>query len=244
MVDVWTGFWSTNTKNEDFDIWTYTMIYIAISLSSAVFSLFRDNLFMRILHQNSRHVHDCVMDVFLRMNLPWYEEYPTCNIDFKLSYDLRTLDNNINDKLLRVFESATFLVGGLIILNYIYLGAMFVTTVLFIAVAAFVVRKFLRTVKNFIFFIKESSEVVLHFYNSAIFEMPQYRFLKKESILRDKFCRTSDEMQRSLSHFGFISKRWLGIRIGLINSTLIFTGYIFSIFYVFWYGEIFQLSEL
>ena len=68
--------------------------------------------------------------------------------------------------------------------------------------------------------------------------------MKKTNILRDKFRDSTDEMQRSLSHFAFFSKRWLGLRLGLVNSVLMVVGYIMPIFYLIFLDSYITLSTL
>lgn len=75
-------------------------------------------------------------------------------------------------------------------------------------------------------------------------EMYKYRLLRKEKLLRDKFMVSVDLMQRSMSHFGNMSKRWIGVRIGLLNALLVFTAYFLSIVCVLRLDSIYHLSNL
>ena len=96
-IDVWTGIWSTNSF--EFDLRDYMLVYLGISFVASFFAVFRDTAFIRSALQNSKKVHNMACEVFLNMSLSWFNEHPTCEIDYKLSYDMRIVDNNINDQL-------------------------------------------------------------------------------------------------------------------------------------------------
>lgn len=94
------------------------------------------------------------------MSISWFQEYPTCEIDYKLSYDLRVIDNKINDGIRLVLDDLFFVIGGLIILNYIYFGMMIFATIFFLLITLMIARKFLKTIKNFVSFIADTSSIV------------------------------------------------------------------------------------
>lgn len=160
LIDFWTGYFSTSRKDGELDIALYASVYIALTFFASLFGLVRDNLFIRMILGNSRAIHDEVLEVFLRMSIPWFQRHPTCEIDYKLSYDLRLLDNDLNDRLRKVFEATSFLVGGLLLLNYIYFGLMVIFNIIFLLIICYIGSTFLRTIKYFIRFIADTSTKV------------------------------------------------------------------------------------
>ena len=70
-----------------------------------------------------------------------------------------------------MIESAAFCIGGMIILNWVYLGAMLIVTLGLGYFILRVTRKFLRTTKSFIEFIEDASTIVQETYNEAIDEI-------------------------------------------------------------------------
>ena len=42
----------------------------------------------------------------------------------------------------------------------------------------------------------------------------------------------TDEMQRAMSHYYFFSRRWLGIRLGIIYTVIIVIGYLLPILFI------------
>lgn len=136
------------------------------------------------------------------------------------------------------------MIGGIFILNYVYLGLMLIATIFFTGLMVIIIRKFFKTIKSFVKLIADNSSRVQEAYNLAITDLFKYRMLKKTNILREIFFNSTDQMQRSLSHFGFVSKRWLGIRFGIVSSLLIITGYILCFLYVKVFSNLIRLTNL
>lgn len=239
-VDIWVGLWSTKTLPLD-TMW-YIGIYMIVSLAAPLFSVLRDKLFSSKILLNAKVVHKKVVNAFLNLSLSWINTHPTCELDYKLSYDLRSMDTNVNKGLQDLIESFVFCLGGMIILNYIYLGGMLIATIIIGLYAYITITVFLKTTNSFINFIAEGSSLLQEVYNETIGEIFKYRLLQKTNLIQEKFDLATDEMQRSLTHFAFFSKRWLGIRIGFVNTALILCGYLLPIFIVIFLKGVVNVS--
>lgn len=80
--------------------------------------------------------------------------------------------------------------------------------------------------------------------NRAIREIVQYRCLGRAEILQKKFENMSNETQRAMTHMGFYCKRWLGVRLGWIDTILIIVAYSVPNVVLFVLSEYRQLSIL
>lgn len=54
----------------------------------------------------------------------------------------------------------------------------------------------------------------------------------------------SNETQRAMTHMGFYCSRWLGVRLGWINTVLIIVAYSVPNIFIFWLDEYRKLSLL
>ena len=241
-ADIWTGIWST--KRYDLDTFGYISIFFGIALVAAIFAVFRDVLFIRMIIQTSRTLHDHVMNLLLHMELIWLNEHPNANPDYKMSYELRTVDNSVNDRIQASMSSLSFCIGGLILLNYVYIGGMFVVTVLLVWYVFGVCRKYIRTTKNFIRFMVEESANLQGIYHTMVSDGYKYRLMHKQSFLDHKFYKNTDELQRAMTHFNFFSRRWLGIRLSIANAALMFINYFFPILFIIILKDWITLSSL
>ena len=141
-------------------------------------------------------------------------------------------------------SSLTFCIGGLILLNYVYIGGMFVVTVLLIWYVFGVSRKYVRTTKNFIRIMVEESANLQGIYHTMIADGYKYRLMHKQHLLDDKFFKNTDDLQRAATHFNFFSRRWLGIRLSMANAALMFINYFFPILFIIILKNWITLSSL
>jgi ABC-type multidrug transport system fused ATPase/permease subunit len=218
---------------KNFELRDYMMVYLGLSLTASFFVILRDIVFTRTIMKNSSEIHNKMLNAMLNMKLKFFNLFPTTRIDFKMSYDMRRIDRVINLNISRLFESLAFVFGGMLILNYVYIGTMLLVTILLCIYIRSIVRRFVTTTTRIIQFIAENTSSMLNVYKISINEMTRYRVLGKIDIIRKEFESTANEMQRAKSHLG-LSKRWLGMRILVINATLIFVAYLIPNIIVFY----------
>ena len=60
--------------------------------------------------------------------MSWFIDNPSSKITFRLTRDQLIIDDHLNRKLQEAFDSFMIVIGGNIILNFIYLGPMFFVT--------------------------------------------------------------------------------------------------------------------
>lgn len=242
MSDIWVGVWSTNYLS--YDTIVYVEIFLGIAVVSSIASAARMYLFNSYLLQNAEKIHKHLIDTFFKLHIGWLIEHPTVQIGYKLSYDMNVLDRGVNEEIQGLLESLFFCLGGLLILNYVYLGLMLLVMLFLGVLFERYLRAFSRASLPLITFITDNTSRLQETYNIAINEMLSYRLLRKEHLIYNKFYATSDELQRAITHFHFYAKRWLGVRLGLINSILISAGYFMPITVVYLFSGLKQLTPL
>lgn len=96
-IDFWAGAWS----NKIFDLSrnSYMAYYLIISISAAAVVFFRDILFYRIIMKNSHYLHMTAMKSLINVNQEWLDLYPDSRVEFKLTYDMRKIDEYINNQI-------------------------------------------------------------------------------------------------------------------------------------------------
>lgn len=239
-IDLWTGIWSTKTLS--LTPYTYMILYVCISLSASLFSVFKDIYFSSYMIANSNYAHKRSLDTFLNLPLRWLNKYPTAEIDYKMTYDMRTIDTKLSNEFLVFFDSLAYFVGGMIILNIVYVGVMLFVTVILCYFAYRNIKKLMATTRTFIILIEKYASLNQEAYNEAVAESYKYRMLAKPNILQEKFEHASDNMQRAMTHFGFFSNRWMGVRMGAIHTALIVVGYLLPVFFLILLKDYITLS--
>ena len=242
LMDIWTGCWSNNLFPLSLGI--YMLIYISISFGASFYVILRDCCFSRTIMRNSNSMHSKMANSLRYLTLDFYNKFPSASIDFKLSYDIKRLDDVVNPHIHNIFDGLAFCIGGMIILNYVYIGTMLIVTIVLAIYLKFLMRKFNKTSTVFVQFIAENTSSMQDVYLTCINEINKYRLLNKMDILEKQFCITSNEMQRAVSHLGYVAKRWLGIRMIPISTTLMVVAYLIPNIIVFYMQGAFQKSLL
>jgi hypothetical protein len=135
-----------------------------------------------------------MLNAMLNMKLRFFNMFPTTRIDFKLSYDMRRIDTIINRHISHLIEALAFVLGGMMILNYVYIGTMLIVTIFLGIYLKSVIRRFVITTTKIIQFIAENTSGMLNVYKISINEMIRYRVLGKTDIIRKEFQVTTNEM--------------------------------------------------
>lgn len=192
-IDIWTGCWSNNIF-KSFKLRHYMMIYLGLSLTASFFVILRDLMFTRTIMKNSNEVHNKMLHAMLNMKLKFFNMFPTARVDFKLSYDIRRIDTVINRNFSNLIEAIAFVFGGMLILNYVYIGTMLIVTIILGIYLKYIVRKFVNTTTKIIQFIAENTSAMSNLYKVSINEMIRYRVLGKIDLIKKEFQTTTNEM--------------------------------------------------
>ena len=123
------------------------------------------------------------MKSLINVNQEWLDQYPDTRIDFKMSYDMRKIDEYINTQIQILIEALVFCVGGMLMLNYVYIGIMFVTTLFLGIYLYFILSNFFKTTHSLVQFISENTAEFTGIMNRTIREIVQYRCLGHGEIL-------------------------------------------------------------
>lgn len=192
-IDIWTGCWS-NRLFKGFKLYHYMAVYLCLSLTASFFVIVRDMIFTRTIMKNSNDIHDKMVQAMLNMKLRFINMFPTTRIHFKMSYDMRRIDTLINHHISDLLEALVFVLGGMLILNYVYIGTMLITTIIFGIYLKSLIRRFVITTTKIIQYIAENTSSMLNIYKISIEEMRRYRAIGKISLIRNEFQSTTNEM--------------------------------------------------
>lgn len=241
-INIYAGAWSNDIF--EWDTTKYMLVYLGLSIFTSVAGFIRDLTFTNMLMENAKAVHQRLVMSLCNMYLGWFNKNSGVNIPFLLSYDIRRIDEVINFQIERGLESLVFVIGGLFLINWIYMAITLIISLLCGIYLWFTMKKFFKTTVSLVKFIAENTasfQDLLHLTMEEIFE---YRVMMCEHILENKFQNTSNEMQRAMTHLGFYCKRWLGVRVGFINTILIFQAYMTPIIFEIFFHQYIDLSLL
>lgn len=245
-IDFWAGVWSRDLLS-----WTtdkYIWVWIALIFTGGFLVMLRDYIYYKIMTGHSNLAHDKLKEKLLRVDLKWFNTTERKRIIFKFTYDVKVLDTVLSTKVQGLLESFTFLVAGFLILNGVYLGVMVIVSFIIILYANSISSRFLRTIKGLVKIRSEKAARLNQVFGFVNYQMLNFRMADKEYILRDMFNTSSNEFQRAATHIAFYGGRWLGIRMVIINTSLITVSYLLPLFfnYVLDYGlfnkDVFELA--
>ena len=245
-IDVYTGLWSTKQLESNYGIENSTamILYLIISIIAAFAVFLRDISFTSTMMSNANLVHTQMMEKFSKVSLNWMETNYEAEVDFMLSYDMRRIDSRLNLQIENFIEALTLVLGGLLLLNYLYVGIVLVIHIVLMVYLYFTLKLFLKTTRNIVKFIAENTALLQDVLNQTMDQVFMYRVMNADSIMHKKFKTVTNEMQRAMTHLGFYCLRWLGVRLGWINITLIFTAYFLPIVMVVFLSDLnFELSK-
>lgn len=84
-------------------------------------------------------------------------------------------------------DGASFVLGGMIILNYVYMGTMLLATILIFILFSMFMKKYIKTTKEIIRMVATKVAALGGSLGASITHMNNYRALHKVEILDKKF---------------------------------------------------------
>ena len=80
-----------------------------------------------------------------------------------------------------------FLIGGLVIINYIYRGTILIINILAIVYIVYIVKLYFKTSQNIIMFISENTQTFQEVCNLTIEEIFDFRVMGNEKMMETLF---------------------------------------------------------
>jgi len=134
------------------------VVYLLYSLFVSLFGLLCNMYFDRAIMKNAQEVHDQMSHSLMNLRQQWFEKNFNIDINFFLSYDMRRIDQIINNAIQNTIQSTMFVIGGLIIINVIYRGLALIINIFSFIYIIYIVRLYFKTSQNIIMFISENTQ--------------------------------------------------------------------------------------
>lgn len=134
--------------------------FLVVSIVRSFVAFFSHNLQIRIFNTNGRALHQNLFNSFVDTDMIWLGNCPASDIDYKLSYDLKTVDLSISKRSHLMLESLAHVICGILVLNFVDYGIMFGASLFFLVFYRYYSKKYLRTARWLIKFIENSSSSV------------------------------------------------------------------------------------
>lgn len=212
FTDIWLGIWAENLVPK-FGFKEYLAVYFAASMGSGLLILIREMVFHTMLRKNSDRLHIDMIEKLFNTNMSWFIHNPSSRISFRFSRDQLILDDELNIRIQKTFDSLVMLLGALVILNYIYFGVMAIITIFLIVYSYFVLKKYLRVIQSLCEILAEKKSMLQNMYLRSSLDSIHYRELCMLPGLRDRFYKISNSFQQVSTHLHNYSQRWLGMKI-------------------------------
>lgn len=116
-----------------------------------------------------------IIDNLSRADLNFYASRNPGQIVYRLNADQAVLDSRLNESLRQALESLSFILAGLILLNYIYLGIFMVFTVAICYVFYKVLERFIFVTTPILQFRERSRILVIDYYAKILESITSFR---------------------------------------------------------------------
>ena len=228
--DMWMGAWSLDLF--DLDNNSYLLMYVAITLMTLLAVLVRERWFYIVMMNTSNTIHSRMISSLLRIDIFWLTFHPKTRVSYKLSYDMKRVDQMYNALIQQSFDAFTMIIGGIVLTNYVFVG-LYLVVYLIISVFVYrVAKKYVNATHTFIQYIAENSSIMQAVFNLTMNKALSFRVFSKLGLLERQFVRASNELQRVTTHLSCYSKRWLGTRMSLIYAVLTSTSYLLPLLFI------------
>ena len=101
-----------------------------------------------MIGMNSDHIYGKMIVKMFNTTMSWFLENPSSKITFRLTRDQLIIDDQLNKKIQEFFDSFMIVVGGNIILNFIYLGPMLIVSVGTFFYLYFILKNFFKVTQR------------------------------------------------------------------------------------------------
>ena len=143
-ADIWLGLWSTQSI-PTFAFNEYMIVYGGLTTVTSILIFFRDILFLSMLRRNANEMHLAMLVKFFNTSMTWFTKNPSSRFTYRITRDQLVIDNELNKRLQKSFDSFIMLIGGLTILNIIYFGTMLPVTLVLMLWTFCLLRYFMVT---------------------------------------------------------------------------------------------------
>ena len=236
LLDFWIAAWKSDVL-ELKPKGLYIAIYVLMFLGSLFAIYLRDRWIYKLLMQNSNEVHKRLLKAATEVESWWLLTHPSTQLGYKLSFDLKQIDQKLNNHLKNGTEALTLIIWGLLVVNYVYLGVYLAIFGLIFAYVQHIVKRFVKATQCFIEFIAENNALMQGMFKKTLNNSLDLRILGGTSMLEKSFANQANELQRAISHLGFFSKRWFGARMAFVYAFLTFFAYFVPVCYLYFLDD-------
>jgi ABC-type multidrug transport system fused ATPase/permease subunit len=224
IKDYWVGAYSLHVFHYSLSV--FGAIILGCWLLAEVVSWIRNRCMHSTLMDNSSYLHDKMVKILFRLKLDWLVAHPFARVWFKYSYDLRLIDGDLNHEIQHLIEYTVFGIGAIVVVNLVYMGLLLIPSLAIAWYFNAVFRRYIRTERRLFKFEAEYEAKMYDVLLLSIDHEYKYRIMKKGILLRNRFVRVSNQLERVRIHIDYYSHRWLGIRLMIINVIVIFLCYL------------------
>lgn len=170
----------------------------------------------------SNKYNDTIMDNITRANMNFFMDRTPARIIYRLSADQIVVDDKLNDTIREGLESIIFIIGGFLILNYVYYGIFVIFSVIAIVILYKLLNFFLMVTVPIVQFRERGRVHVIEYYIKIQESMVSFRGVGNSRALEYFWKKHNNYFQNCLTHIMNHCQRWLGCRIALFNAAWLF----------------------
>lgn len=207
--------WSLNYYGFSYN--TNFFIYIAMFFFASFCVITRESVYTNLTMKNLTHLYVKSINAILNAREDYFDQNPSSRIVYFLTKDQMTADNELIRSLFTVIDTCLLIIIIILTLNYIYLGLMFVITIILFYLFYRLYVKFVIVAKRLLAFSTKSRAEMIDVYLNMYTNITMLRDMGKSDYFREQFYEKSNEYQMTSTNLNNHSMRWLHLRISLFS---------------------------
>lgn len=160
------------------------------------------------------------MGSVMKANLGFFMETPSDNIIYTLTYDQAIIDDRLSTTIQAVLISAAWIVGGFLIMNYVYYLVFTVLTIAFWILMARIFRRYTEITQPLLEALNEKKISQLKIYINTLDTILALRGIGKSRLQEAELLQVNDDVFNLNSHIAGYAEKWMGVRIAFLNCFL------------------------
>ncbi|XP_075974237.1 multidrug resistance-associated protein 1-like [Anticarsia gemmatalis] len=236
-IQIGTNFWLARWSNDDTMLVNGTVdtkkrdmylgVYGGFGLAQAITSLFCDLLPFLASLRAAKILHEILLKNILRAPLQFFEVTPVGRIVSRFSKDVDSVDSAIPWQVSSALNCTFEVIGTIFVISYS--TPMFMAVILPIGVLYYVIQRFyVPTSRQLMRIESVARSPILSHFNESILGATSIRAFG----VKDRFVKESQEKvdhYQSFYYLSAIADRWLGIRLNMVGSFIIFFAALFAV---------------
>lgn len=221
----------------------YIYLYIGMSLLGCLYLFLLVFLVLFGMTKNSKKIYQLSIKGLMKKETVWFESQPTEFIKYRMIEDVATLDLKYPHLIFDLLSSISIMIIGFGFLIRIYYGIAPILVALLICWIFCIYHNYTRLILKLSHLKSTHNAELTNLYSELINSCVPIRGSGNIIKFEKKFMKENDLLRKYSTLIANTAGRWLGIRLVLINTMVVFSVFIVPMVMTY-FNEFFELSLL